>query len=235
VTNVNLYNLSLRLFLAWLLLSIAGYYGGQQLVSFLLPFFSDVINTISHDYSHVLKIGENKGQATIEIAAMITNRIKATDTIVLSAGQTITASIHVFHVLVPLVILFTLVIAWPVQKLRDRIQILFLALPVTTIILWLTTPMLLAGHIEKKIMLLIQNVGGVPKEPFLLNWVIFSEMGGNWLLPVIGAATCIFMSKGIDNLRQQFHDNGKIGSTVRIHKKSRKEKKLDKRNRKHAI
>jgi hypothetical protein len=217
---------------AWLALSLLGIFAGHQLITLLLPFFSEIINAMSSDYSHVLGIINHKGETMIEITATIIHPIKATHTLVIPPGKSLTASIHVVHVLVPVVILLTLLVAWPVDRPRARIQLLLLSVPMGFIVLAFTTPSLLTGHIERQIANLIHSVGGTLDEPFLLDWVVFQEMGGRWLLPIAGAVICVIMSNDIDNLRQELHNVGNAGHKASQKlKKTKQEKKLEKRLR----
>lgn len=228
--NHDLLKLSFRLLVAWLALSLIGIMIGEQLITLLLPFFSDIINAMSSRYSHALSLTNLNGRAMIEITARLTQAIRATNTLALTPGETVTAAIDVWHVLVPLVILFSLLIALPTRRARESLQRLLLAMPVALIILAFNTPALLAGHIEMQLSRFIQNVGGIPNDPFLIRWVVFMEMGGRWLLPIVGAASCVMMSKGIDNLRREFHNIGNKTNNTDKRKKTRKEKKREKKD-----
>jgi len=208
MNNYNPLKLSVRLLGAWLIFSLIGILVGSQLLVFLLPIFSDIINVISSDYSHILKISYVKDEAVIEITAKVIHAINATSTLALSPGKLITSSINVMHLLVPVVILFSLLVAWPVNRIQQRKQILLLAIPMTFIILMFVTPALLASQIEMNLISLIQKVGGTPKEPFVIKWMIFIEMGGLWLFPVVAAVVCVKMSTGIDNIRLLFNSIG---------------------------
>jgi hypothetical protein len=225
-----------RLLVAWLALSLLGIIAGRQLITLLLPFFSEIINAMSSDYSHVLDIVQANGETMIEITATIIHPIKATHSLMISPGKTLIASIHVVHVLVPVVILLTLIAAWPVDRPRTRLQLLLLSVPMGFIILSFTTPSLLAGYIERQIGSLILSVGGTPEEPFLFDWIVFQEMGGRWLLPIVGAVFCVALSNGIDNLREEFHSIGNSGSAPTKPRKTKQEKKLEKKLRKkHSV
>lgn len=213
-------------------MSFAGILVGQQLVIFLLPFFSDIVNAMATSYTHVLSIVEQKGDAMIQIAATINEPIRITGNTVIRPGQTLIALIHVMHVLVPVVILYSLLVAWPIETIRQRVQSLVLGVPISLVILAFTTPCLLAGHIEIQLMSLLRSRGGAPDEPFLLTWMVFIEMGGRWLFPVAGAVVSVAISQGIDEMREQFRNMGRVTSNSNTErKKSRAEKKLEKRNR----
>ena len=214
-----LLKLSIRLVLAWLLLSVAGVTLGSQITSLLLPFFSVVVHSISPIYENSLQIINYQGSTMIEITARLLHPVNVTDSLVIPPGKSLTASIHVMHVLVPMIILYTFLFAWPVRKLQERLQLLLLGIPVNIIILGLTIPALLAGHIEMQLLSMIHAGGGQPVSPFLLKWVVFVEMGGLWLFPIIGAIACGAMSRGINHLRNDFN---RIGTSQSKNNRGRK-------------
>lgn len=196
--NSGVFRNSVRLILAWLILSILGVAVGKQVVSSLLPFFSDIISAMSTSYTHALTMTHSNGISNVKITATLVQPIRATGGSVLVAGNTFSALIHTWHILVPVVIIFSLLLAWPVKILRQRAQLLLIAIPVSLFVLAFTIPALLAGHIERQLFTLLEKAGGKPDIPFILDWVIFVEMGGLWLFPIAGAIICVLLSTEID-------------------------------------
>ena len=197
-----------RLLFAWILLSALGIASAPQMVSALLPFFADTLNSMSPKFYRYLKVTNLQGNPLLEITAVIRDPIRVTNTLVIPSGKTFTASIHVLHVMVPIIILFTLLCAWPTSRIQERIRLLLFGIPVNFIILGITIPALLEGHIEMQLNSMIHSAGGVRGNLFLLNWVVFVEMGGLWLFPIIGALACHIAAREIENLSQSFISSG---------------------------
>ena len=109
-------------------------------------------------------------------------------------GAHLTAGIHLYHALVPVVILYTGVFAWPVRRHGERLLLLGLGVPVAVLILGATVPFLLESHIET--MLLAQAGQGAPDgAPFVVDWAVLVESGGLWALPLVGALLCRRLSE----------------------------------------
>ena len=229
--STGLPRICLRLALAWAGLSLLGLATGEHLVSFLLPFFSDIINAMSSSYVHSLNTVEQNGTPLIEIKATLVEPIRAASTIVIPPGKSFSATVYTWHVLVPVIIIYSLLIAWPVTYFRQRLQILLLGILTAMLLLAFTIPALLAGHIEAQLISLIQKVGGHPDVPFILDWVIFVELGGRWLLPIIGATGCVALSSSIDQLYDRYQVTGNCKFHRPAPRKTRREKKMEKRIR----
>ena len=192
----------------WLLLSALGIASAPQTASALLPFFTDTLNAMSPKFYRYLKVTNNQGNPMLEMTAVISHPIRVTNTLVIPPGKTLTASIHVLHVMVPVIILFTLLCAWPTSQIQQRILFLLFGIPISFIILGITIPALLEGHIEMQLNSIIHSVRGIQGNLFLLNWVVFVEMGGLWLFPIIGALVCHIAAREIENLSQSFISSG---------------------------
>lgn len=221
--HLTLYKLSIRLIFYWFVLSALGMTIAPQITSTLLPFFSDVLIGLSPDYSTMLQVTNQNGNSMVEIIAETRHAIKVTTNIYIPAGKSLTAYIHVLHVMVPIIILFTILCSWPTAQRSDWIKQLLLGIPVIIIILGITIPPLLEGHIEMQLTSLIQSSGGSRNKRLLLGWVVFVEMGGIWLLPIIGAILCRMAVKEINFLSGYF--NGSIPPSKTIKKKTSKVKK----------
>jgi hypothetical protein len=197
-----LHKVSLRLVTAWLGISILGFLFGTEIVSFLLPFISWVFVLIEPAISPILSIQQHDGNEVIHLAATIIRPLRISPSILIPEGMGLTAAGSLVHALVPIVIFWSLVIAWPAEGLRERIVLLLLSLPATLISVALTTPFLLAGRIEIMFSEIAFQQGDQRQEPFAVTWLLFTEGGGRWLLPIIMAAGCILLARWMFAFKQ---------------------------------
>ncbi len=195
--------ISIRLVIAWLLVSILFFTCGEWIIHALLPYLTWLTNLIAHNYSAELNISDSPTGKIFNIVATATEDVYRLEIPIAPKGTRITGNGTLMHALVPIVILFTILCSWPTTLKRLMAQIV-LGAPVTLLILALTTPILLASHIEQVFHSAAQNYAG--KElpmPFMMGWAVFMEIGGVWLLPIIGAFLCIKASAFVVPLNKQ--------------------------------
>jgi len=189
LTKAALCGISRRLILAWLFLSILVLFQGDRLIRPVLPFVSSVIEFIQADYRATLKISDNQPDL-IQLQAT-TRRIIPSIT---GSGAMLTAGAHVSHTLVPLVLFFTVLLAWPLDKTQHRLILLILGIPISLILVALTLPFQLAGSLENMFQGYAQQYSVNREKPLLLSWMLFLEMGGRWLLAlVLAISSCILV------------------------------------------
>lgn len=148
----------------------------------LSPLFTSVIEMIQDNFRPVLHINTNQN-GLISMTAITRRSIP----VIAAAGAKLTAGAHIFHSMVPYVLLFTLLAAWPVSHTRDRWLLMGLAFPLMLLLSALTVPFQLAGSIEIMFQQYAQQYSATRNKPLLLYWMLFMEGGGNWLLPIVMA------------------------------------------------
>ncbi|MGR8921320.1 MAG: hypothetical protein ACU85V_17020 [Gammaproteobacteria bacterium] len=184
---------ALRLLLAWAAVSAVCAVAGEQLVAAMLPLLSLVTESASEHYTTSLRLTETD-VATLEMRAAFSGLEQSLRPLGVSFGTVVTASTNVAHVLVPVVILMTGVLAWPAAGWRQRAVLLTAALPAAVLAVALTTPFLLAGKVE----IALQNAAAQARvardAPFVLDWMLFTEAGGRWLVPLVLGCVCIALA-----------------------------------------
>jgi len=180
ITKAILWGASWRLILAWLILSIFVLLQGERLIRPVLPFASAVVETIQSDYRATLKIS-NDQPGLIQMQATTRRVIPS----IAGRGAKLTAGVHVSHALVPLVLLFSFLFSWPVEKHQERLILLILGIPLSFILIALTLPFQLAGSLENMFQGYAQQYDVNREKPLLLTWMLFLEVGGRWLLPIV--------------------------------------------------
>ena len=197
MNRAELVALSLQGLLAWLVLSALGWYFGGALGQCLLPGFGFIINQICPDYSSWLTLLPENHDFTIQLSAIVVNPVLLGDKLWLNPGLELTVGTHLMHTLVPLVIQVSILLVWPVKSWRKRVILLVLGLVTSVFVLGLTAPFLLLGNLEVYLLELAEQAKVHRPEPWTLSWMIFCEMGGRWLLPIVAAVLCIKLQQAI--------------------------------------
>ncbi len=189
ITKPILNGIAWRLILSWLILSAGVMLQGEQIIRPVLPFVTSVIEVIQSDYKARLNINQDQ-PGIIQMQAVTRRSISG----IAARGAKLTAGVQVTHNLVPLVLLFSILMSWPLKKHRQRYLLLMLGIPLSYAIVALTIPFQLAGSIENMLQGYAQQYAVNRDKPWLLSWMLFLEVGGRWLLPVILAVTsCLLM------------------------------------------
>lgn len=184
----------LRLIIVWLLVSIFLFNVGEWIIHALLPYLGFCVNLLGHNYTAELSIDSSVTGKIISLVATASEDIYRLEIPIAPKGTVFAGQVTLMHALVPVVILFTILFSWFTTRYRFITQIIA-GIPMALLILTLTTPMLLSSHVEQVFHTAAQHYA--EKElpmPFIMEWVVFMEMGGVWLLPIIGAFFCIKIS-----------------------------------------
>jgi hypothetical protein len=93
-------------------------------------------------------------------------------------------------VLVPIVILFAALFAWPVDSWRERTVLVALGVPAAIVISAVTVPFLLSGELDAMLIDYAAGAGLVRRAGPTVYWMVFCESGGRWLIPLVAAIFC---------------------------------------------
>lgn len=180
-----------RVLLVWVLVAVFFYYCGATLLQLVLPWLQWIANVLSVNYHAELGLGSGDKGTVINIVAQVTEDIYQYNIPIAPKGAELTGAGTLVHALTPLVILFTLIIAWP-GSLRAVLARMLVGVPIGLAVLSCSLPFLLVSHIDEIFYTALQNVAKKPMpQPAIISWVMFMEMGGIWLLPLIGALGCV--------------------------------------------
>lgn len=181
-----------KLVLSWMVLSAVGAIFGQQLINHLLPLLQNFAQSITDDfYVNLMWQSDNARMLMIEANFGIPKtNIEALG---IGPGAKVSAGTNVEHVLVPLILLFSVLICWPVYKWQHRGILLLLGIPATAVTLLLTTPFLLVGKVESLLQEQAASLQIVRDKPWYLHWMLFTEVGGRWLLPITCGLLCVWL------------------------------------------
>jgi len=192
--------LILKGFLAWLVLSgLAGYFG-EWLVKGLFPLLKAVMMTMTPELApsmKLVKLAQSELEYSVELSAWVLRPIYLNAGQYIPPGTDLKSSAHLLHVLVPLVIEGTILLVWPVQRWPQRFLLIALGLLTAILVVTATLPAHLLGKLEisfQDVALTGQNPRPVP---WFVDWMVFCEMGGRWLLGIAAAWLCIQLQRGL--------------------------------------
>jgi hypothetical protein len=192
--------LARRILIVWALVAVFFYWAGGLIVHMVLPWLEIVTNLLAKNYHADLSIGTGTQGTVINILATVTSSIYQYNIPIAPKGAQLAAAGTLAHALTPLVIFFALIFSWP-GSFKAVLTRAFIGVPIGIAILSATMPFLLTSHIEEIFHSALQTVAqkNMPL-PFVMTWVILMEMGGLWLLPIIGALGCVVFSRQIKPL-----------------------------------
>jgi len=181
--------------LAWAVLSGLGWYFGEGLANGLLPLIGWALRWIAPQYAPALKVVPSGHDYLIQLSAWVLQPIQLTSTKIIPVGKELTKTTHLLHTLVPAVIELSILLAWPVRFWRQRLLLLALGLATAPLVFVAIMPPSLLGLVEIDFMQASQLFNEPREEPWVLSWLVFLEMGGRWLLPIVTAWGCILLQQ----------------------------------------
>src|SRR5262249_17123074 len=186
--------ISARILIAWALLSATGLWGGRWAIEAMIPPWMLATGALTSSYIPVLKYRRDAEGDRVFMTAYVTRPIYVQERIAIPRGTFIDVSIDALHALVPVIILFTALAAWPVASWSRRARLLAAGLVAALCISLLTVPALLAGRFDLMLIDYAARSGMKYDAPGVVYWMIFCESGGLWLLPLMAAPLCAFFS-----------------------------------------
>ena len=187
-----LLKLSAKLLVTWALLSALGALYGKALVTASLPLMQNVAQQITDDF-YTRFAWDQKEPGMLLIDANFAVPKPSIRALGIQPGATASAGTNVEHILVPVILLFIVIICWPVGQWRSRFILLAMAVPASVMSLIFTTPFLLVGKIETLLQEYAYNANIARAEPLYLDWMLFTESGGRWLLPISLGLACVWL------------------------------------------
>ncbi len=192
--------LSARVFIIWLVLSIIIFITGKYIIGPLLPYISFITDIITDKFTCGLSIEKTSESTVIQCIATMSQDIYIENIPIAPAGYQLTSHTNLIHSLVPIVILFTILLAWPKIEIRHRIILCFFGTVGVLVIIGTVVPILLAGHIEHQLLSAAEKQSGhLMEAPLVMDLVIFFETGGRWIYPVIIAGLCMLIMSAVSS------------------------------------
>ncbi|WP_347985816.1 hypothetical protein [Methylomonas sp. AM2-LC] len=190
--------LALKGLLAWLILSGLVLYFGEWLVKGLFPVIRAVMMMMSQELSlnlKVVKSAQSQLDYSIELSAWVLRPVYINAKLVIPPGTDLKSSIHLLHSLVPLVIEGSILLVWPVQRWPQRLLLIVLGLLTAVLVIIAILPAHLLGILEMSFQDMALTGQNPRPIPWFVDWMVFCEMGGRWLLGITAAWLCIQLQR----------------------------------------
>ncbi|MCK9606386.1 MAG: hypothetical protein M0R33_08030 [Methylomonas sp.] len=192
--------LTLKGLLAWLVLSGLVLYFGERLITGLFPLLKAVMISMAPDLSpslHVVKSVQSQLDASIELSVLALRPIYLNADHFIPPPTELKSSAHLLHSFVPLVIEGSMLLVWPVQHWRQRLWLLGLGLLSAALVIMATLPAQLLGKLEISFQDIAESGSNPRAVPWFVDWMVFCELGGRWLLAIAAAWLCIQLQRGL--------------------------------------
>jgi hypothetical protein len=185
-----LLKISLRAFLAWSLLAVAGFVFVRPILAMWSPMMESVIDAMQSDFTAQLSVVDMRGAPTITMLCTATRELRLpSGRVVPFLGSYQCATTDAVHALVPIVIFLVTVVSWPIGRRAEVIGRILSSFVLLPFIVAATTPMLLLGLVNS--VLNPASFSTHSQWTALLQPFVFMEMGGRWLLPLVAALLCV--------------------------------------------
>ena len=185
---------SVKAFLIWILLTVIVIFFGNKLLIPLLHYFASVANFFIDGYLFEIKTSMVKSEPAIIMIVKNLNDITSSENaVLLNSGYTTAIYAHTVNILVPLVILFSLILAWPIKSLKQGTIMIASGIIFLILVLLFTVPFQLFGIFENE----LNNIALNNQQNYAFSlvhyWQVFCDAGGVWLLAILGAVISIVL------------------------------------------
>jgi hypothetical protein len=173
--------------LAWLVLSGLVLCFGNWLAIGLFPLLKAVMISMAPHLSPALtlvKSAEFPKDYSIELSAWVLQPIYLNAGHFIPPGTVLKSSAHLLHSFVPLVIEGSILLVWPVQRWQQRLLLIGLGLLTAVPVILATLPAQLLGKLEIAFQDVAESGSNPRLIPWLVDWMVFCELGGRWLLGI---------------------------------------------------
>ncbi len=180
--------------IAYLLLLVLSVQYGQRYVELLLPLYRWEIGWCAPDYQiQSLLLQDNRGEAVVALKLKLVQYTFSGGHLLPPGGE-ISSSTLSGHALQHVLLMLSLLAAWPIRGIKRRFALLGIALPLLLLVEMLDLPLVLLGSIED---LLLANVAPTSSS-VLVNWMNFLNGGGRLALSIVAAVAAIGILRLLD-------------------------------------
>jgi hypothetical protein len=184
-----------RAAVVWLLLSVACIVAGEVMTRPLLPLIAFIGDAIRPGFQWVMSFEVHKDALNVMVRATTEAVVRASPNSGLPPGATVRAGATTAHLLLPSVLWLSVLAAVRVDGWRQRLALMGSGLIASQLLAAVMGAILLAAKLE----MLLAQVALQANERRVENWVVesmvFIETGGNVVLALLGAATCLAVLK----------------------------------------
>lgn len=185
----------LKILLAWSVMTALIVFGGNDLLTPMLPLFKTAITLLVSEFSPSLKLVHAIDGGRLELTIWVMKNIPIDAGIVIQKGRVLTSFAHVLHILAPIAVMFSILLVWPVRIWRQKLLLITIGMLFSILILLVTLPVLLLGLVEMPFQEQAMQNNSLYHPPWFMDWMVFSEMGGALLLALVGAFLSIWLQQ----------------------------------------
>jgi hypothetical protein len=199
MTTKSIVFFSLRLLFFWIVISVGFLWLGDELIRWNLSLINQYIQWYLPEFITSLQLEPQAEGIFFVLTAQAEVDIYRHQIPIAPGGYELLARASLLHSLMPIALFFILLLSWPI-KIKYFPVIASIGCLLAVVIFCLTTPLLLASHIENQLLTAAINASGQSlAQPLLMHWTIVMELGGTWLLPIITAISTLFIAKSLIN------------------------------------
>jgi len=179
------------LIMAGTVLALVAWMWGERIGSHLLPLYQWGFQQMAPYYQiQSLRI-ERAGSEPKYTVQVQTTGLRYIEGMAVPRGYTLTSSTLVAHSLQPAMVLYLLLLIWPVTDWRHKARLLALSIPILALIALVDVPLVLLGALEDVLLsnLAPENV----RTSFPVQWMHLMNGGGRLALSVAGFGLVVFL------------------------------------------
>ena len=195
---------SLKVLLAWAVLTGLIVFYGEWLLTPLFPLFKAVMLMMVSGFSPTLKFIPAVDGGQLKLTVWVLSTVPIGAGVVIPKGIELTSSMHVLHGLVPIVVALSILLVWPVQNWRCKLLLIAPGILTSVFILLATVPVLLVALLEMPFQEKAMQANALHQAPWFMDWMVFSEMGGALLLALTGVWVCIGLQRFVWRMQASF-------------------------------
>ena len=180
-----------RLFFVWAITASVGYHSASNIFASALPLLTEVVDALDSDFVPHIEIVGDKHKEKLQMSAFIVRNLAVTSKGYIAAGQTtgvLQADLH--HLLVPCVLAWTFLFAAPVTSILELILRTGAGVVAFFVLLALMTSVQLIGLFDIWVVETTERAGVSIEAPWALQFLLFSESGGRWLIGIVVGLCC---------------------------------------------
>lgn len=201
----------LRLTLALGVTTAIGWCFGSTLVDYASPLVRALVEGLQPNNAVFLTVSptaRQDGSKALDIKTFLVNRVHLGNGVFLRSGSWLPSmTVDANHLVVPAIIVWTIVLGWPMRDRRTRIRSLVFALMASLCVSIIVAAVLIAGKIDILILEGAEKAHLKASETLLIWATIFFEVGGSWVVAfavsVFGISRLIKGATRISNERRE--------------------------------
>lgn len=187
----------------WLGFSLLVMTYGVLLIKPSLFYFSQFAEFFASEFSITMHDSLLKGESIVIMVLKSKEQILTNNgAVIMNPGMSTPVFAYTTNILVPIVILLSLILAWPYQSIKQYITALVIGLILAQLILLTTAPFQLLGIFENQLIDIAAKAGDNYHFSYWHYWQMFCDGGAVWMMSVLAAILVIAVAKSVSGKEQ---------------------------------